>query len=80
MTALLIRNFDAPLHEALRQRAKAHAQSLEAEARAILTAALRTEMSSNWDNIVTVRTGKQHPVTRDEINSSYEDPHASDPR
>lgn len=41
MAALVIRNLDDAVKEGLRRRAAAHGQSMEAEARAILAAAVR---------------------------------------
>jgi len=73
MSSLLVRHLDEGLHAALRQRAKAHARSLEAEVRAVLAAAVRQDAASVLARIPVVSSGRRTVVTRDEINGSYEE-------
>ena len=79
MSSLLVRHLDEGLHAALRQRAKDHCRSLEAEVRAVLSAAVRQDAASVIARIPVVSSGRRTVVTRDEINGSYEDVDAAYP-
>ena len=74
MTALLIRNLDESVRDALRALAKRHGRSVEAEARDILAREAKSGQRIDWSAVATVDTGKAGHVTRELINSTYEDP------
>jgi plasmid stability protein len=73
MPALLIRNLDDSVREGLRSLAQRHGRSVEAEARAILTREAKAGLRIDWTAIATVDSGQSVPVTRDLVNSTYDD-------
>ena len=74
MTALLIRNIDESVRDALRALAKRHGRSVEAEARDILAREAKSGQRIDWSVVATVDTGQVGHVTRELINSTYDDP------
>ena len=74
MATLLIRNLDESVREALRALAQRHGRSVEAEARDILTREAKSGQRINWDAIAVVDTGHAGHVTRDLVNSTYDEP------
>jgi len=50
--------------------------SVEAEVRDILLRQAKSEQRINWDEAVTVASGNTGSVTRDLINSTYDEPGA----
>ena len=73
MATLLIRNLDDSVRDTLRILAQRHGRSVEAEARDILARQTKAEQRINWDEVTTVASGNVGPVTRDLINSTYDD-------
>ena len=73
MAALLIRNLDDSVRNALRSLAQRHGRSVEAEARDILAREAKAGLRIDWNTIATVDSGQTGPVTRDLINSTYDD-------
>ena len=74
MSALLIRNLDESVRDALRALAKRHGRSVEAEARDILAREAKSGQHIDWSEIATVDTGQIGHVTRELVNSTYDDP------
>ena len=74
MTALLIRNIDESVRDALRALAKRHGRSVEAEARDILAREAKSGQRIDWGAVATVDTGQVGHVTRELVNSTYDDP------
>ncbi|MGH6899557.1 MAG: FitA-like ribbon-helix-helix domain-containing protein [Geminicoccaceae bacterium] len=64
MATLLVRKLEAELVERLRQRARAHGRSVEAEHREILRAALEPELSGR-DLFELLRQGDPFPAEAD---------------
>ena len=73
MPALLIRNLDDSVRAALRVLAQRHGRSVEAEARDILAREAKAGQRIDWETIATVDTGHAGPVTRDLVNSTYDE-------
>lgn len=57
MSKLLVRDLDESLHQWLRERSARHNRSMEAEARAILSAARRTEVDDPVGRILADMAG-----------------------
>lgn len=73
MAALLIRNLDESVRDALRAIAQRHGRSVEAEVRDILSREAKAGQRIDWDAIATVDSGQAGHVTRDLVNSTYDE-------
>lgn len=73
MAALLIRNLDESVREALRSLAQRHGRSVEAEARDILAREAKAGQRIDWGAVASVDSGQTGPVTRDLVNSTYDE-------
>lgn len=74
MATLLIRNLDESVRSALRSLAQRHGRSVEAEVRDILAREAKAGQRIDWGAIATVDSGQTGHVTRDIVNSTYEEP------
>ena len=74
MATLLIRNLDESVREALRALAQRHGRSVEAEVRDILAREAKSGQRIDWNAVATVDTGHAGHVTRDLVNSTYDEP------
>jgi plasmid stability protein len=73
MATLLIRNLDPSVRDALRTLARHHGRSMEAEVREILAREVKVNGTIDWSQVPTVHTGRSGPITREQVNGSYED-------
>ena len=73
MVALLTRNLDESVRGALRALAQRHGRSVEAEVRDILAREAKSAQGIDWGAVAVVHTGHAGHVTRDLVNSSYDD-------
>ena len=73
MATLLIRNLDDSVREALRAMAQRKGRSVEAEVREILAREAKAGHRIDWGAVATVDSGRGGPVTRDLINSTYDE-------
>jgi plasmid stability protein len=73
MATLLIRNIDDSVRDGLRVLAQRHGRSVEAEVREILAREAKTDQRINWESVATVDSGRTGHVTRDLVNSTYDD-------
>ena len=73
MATLLIRNLDESVRGALRALAQRHGRSVEAEVRDILAREAKSAQGIDWGAVAVVHTGHAGHVTRDLVNSSYDD-------
>lgn len=73
MATLLIRNLDESVRGALRSLAQLHGRSVEAEVRDILARETKASQRIDWGAIATVNSGQSGHVTRDIVNSTYDE-------
>jgi plasmid stability protein len=82
MATITIRNLDNRVHERLREQAKLHQRSLEAEARAVLDRALRIDRSARVREAEAIRRsleGRYTGASTAEIRAAHDNGYEEGP-